>query len=69
MTPFLPTLVAVPLWAKLVSGTDLAIAAVHNLVTAAGIKIGHRRMLTHRPFQTFSPSTLMVKAVERVGLA
>jgi stearoyl-CoA desaturase (delta-9 desaturase) len=56
IVPFAATLAAIPLlWNSLVSGTDLAIAAVMYILTATGITIGYHRMLTHRSFQTFKP--------------
>src|SRR5262245_14393998 len=54
--PFLATLAAVALlWNRLVSATDLAIAAVMYLLTAVGITVGFHRLLTHRSFQTSKP--------------
>jgi stearoyl-CoA desaturase (delta-9 desaturase) len=56
VVPFLATLAAVVLlWNRLVSATDLAIAAVMYLVTAVGITVGFHRLLTHRSFQTSKP--------------
>ena len=56
VVPFLATLAAVVLlWNRLVSGTDLAIAAVMYLATAVGITVGFHRLLTHRSFQTPKP--------------
>ncbi len=56
IVPFAATVAAIPLlWNSLVSGTDLAIAAVLYILTATGITIGYHRMLTHRSFQTFKP--------------
>ncbi len=54
--PFLATLAAVVLlWNKVVSATDLVIAAVMYLATAVGITVGFHRLLTHRSFQTSKP--------------
>jgi stearoyl-CoA desaturase (delta-9 desaturase) len=54
--PFLATLAAIALlWNRLVSPTDLAIAAVMYLLTAVGITVGYHRLLTHRSFQTAKP--------------
>ncbi|HVY78685.1 MAG TPA: fatty acid desaturase [Solirubrobacterales bacterium] len=56
VVPFLATLVAVALlWNRLVSATDLAIAAAMYLLTAVGITVGFHRLLTHRSFQTSKP--------------
>lgn len=56
VVPFLATLAAVVLlWNRLVSATDLAIAAVMYLATAIGITVGFHRLLTHRSFQTSKP--------------
>ena len=55
--PFLATLAAILLfWNRVVSGTDLAILAAMYVVTAAGITVGHHRMLTHRSFRTHKPT-------------
>ncbi len=54
--PFLATLLAIVLlWNRLVSISDLAIAAVMYLLTAIGITVGFHRLLTHRSFQTSKP--------------
>ena len=54
--PFIATLAAVLLfWNRLVSTTDLAIAATMYLLTAVGITVGFHRLLTHRSFQTSKP--------------
>jgi stearoyl-CoA desaturase (Delta-9 desaturase) len=54
--PFLATAVAIVLlWNRLVSPTDLLIAAVMYLLTAVGITVGFHRLLTHRSFQTRKP--------------
>jgi stearoyl-CoA desaturase (delta-9 desaturase) len=54
--PFLATLAAIVLlWDRLVSVTDLVIAAVMYLATAIGITVGFHRLLTHRSFQTSKP--------------
>lgn len=56
LVPFLATLTAVALlWNSLVNVTDLVIAAVMYLATAAGITVGFHRLLTHRSFQTSKP--------------
>src|SRR5690349_13970360 len=56
LIPFLATLTAIVLlWNRLVSVTDLAIAAVMYLATAIGITVGFHRLLTHRSFQTSKP--------------
>jgi stearoyl-CoA desaturase (Delta-9 desaturase) len=56
VVPFLATVLAVVLlWNRLVSGTDLAIAAAMYLLTAIGITVGFHRLLTHRSFQTSKP--------------
>ena len=56
VVPFLATLTAIVLlWNRLISGTDLAIAAVMYLATAVGITVGFHRLLTHRSFQTSKP--------------
>ncbi len=54
--PFIATLTAIALlWNRLVSPTDLLIAAVMYLLTAVGITVGFHRLLTHRSFQTGKP--------------
>jgi stearoyl-CoA desaturase (delta-9 desaturase) len=54
--PFIATIAAVALlWNRLVSPTDLAIAAVMYILTAVGITVGFHRLLTHRSFQTSKP--------------
>lgn len=54
--PFAATLTAVALfWNRLVSPSDLAIAAAMYLLTAIGITVGFHRLLTHRSFQTPKP--------------
>jgi stearoyl-CoA desaturase (delta-9 desaturase) len=56
VVPFLATLAAIMLlWNRLVSTTDLVIAAVMYLATAVGITVGFHRLLTHRSFQTSKP--------------
>lgn len=56
LIPFLATLAAIVLlWNRLVSVTDLVIAAVMYLATAIGITVGFHRLLTHRSFQTSKP--------------
>jgi stearoyl-CoA desaturase (Delta-9 desaturase) len=53
VVPFLATLTAIVLlWNRLVSTTDLVIAAVMYFATAIGITVGFHRLLTHRSFQT-----------------
>lgn len=53
LVPFLATLAAIVLlWNRIVSVTDLVIAAVMYLATAIGITVGFHRLLTHRSFQT-----------------
>ena len=55
VVPFVATAAAIVLlWNRLVSPTDLAIAAVMYLFTAVGITVGFHRLLTHRSFQTAS---------------
>jgi stearoyl-CoA desaturase (delta-9 desaturase) len=54
--PFAAVVAAAALsWNRLVSPTDLAIAAVMYLLTAIGITVGFHRLLTHRSFQTAKP--------------
>ncbi|HKB51607.1 MAG TPA: fatty acid desaturase [Solirubrobacterales bacterium] len=54
--PFAATIAAAALfWNRLVSSTDLAIAALMYLLTAVGITVGFHRLLTHRSFQTSKP--------------
>ncbi len=54
--PFVATLAAAALlWNRLVSPTDLAIAAAMYMSTAVGITVGFHRLLTHRSFQTSKP--------------
>lgn len=54
--PFVATLAAIALlWNRLVSPTDLAIAAAMYLLTAVGITVGYHRLLTHRSFQAAKP--------------
>ncbi len=56
VVPFLATILAIVLlWNRVVSATDLAIAAAMYLLTAAGITVGFHRLLTHRSFQTSKP--------------
>ncbi len=51
--PFLATLTAIVLlWNRLVSASDLAIAALMYLLSAIGVTVGFHRLLTHRSFQT-----------------
>jgi stearoyl-CoA desaturase (Delta-9 desaturase) len=51
--PFLATVTAIALlWNRLVSPSDLVIAAAMYLLTAVGITVGFHRLLTHRSFQT-----------------
>src|SRR5260221_5076855 len=54
--PFAATIAGAALfWNRLVSSTDLAIAALMYLLTAVGITVGFHRLLTHRSFQTSKP--------------
>ncbi len=54
--PFAATIAAAVLfWNRLVTPTDLVIAAVMYLLTAVGITVGFHRLLTHRSFQTSKP--------------
>lgn len=54
--PFAAAIAAATLsWNRLVSPSDLAIAAVMYLLTAVGITVGFHRLLTHRSFQTPKP--------------
>jgi stearoyl-CoA desaturase (Delta-9 desaturase) len=54
--PFAAAITAAALfWNRLVSPTDLAIAAAMYLLTAVGITVGFHRLLTHRSFQTSKP--------------
>jgi stearoyl-CoA desaturase (Delta-9 desaturase) len=56
VVPFAATLAAAALfWNRLVSPTDLLIAATMYLLTAVGVTVGFHRLLTHRSFQTFKP--------------
>jgi stearoyl-CoA desaturase (delta-9 desaturase) len=56
VVPFLATLLAIALlWNRVVSATDLIIAAAMYVVTAIGITVGYHRLLTHRSFQTAKP--------------
>ncbi len=51
VVPFVGVLVAVAmLWRRAVDATDLAVAAVMYLLTAAGVTVGFHRLLTHRAF-------------------
>jgi stearoyl-CoA desaturase (delta-9 desaturase) len=54
--PFLATIAAIALlWNRLVSPTDLTIAAVMYVLTAFSVTVGFHRLLTHRSFQTSKP--------------
>lgn len=56
LLPFAATITAaIFFWNRLVSPSELAIAAVMYLLTAIGITVGFHRLLTHRSFQTSKP--------------
>jgi stearoyl-CoA desaturase (Delta-9 desaturase) len=56
IVPFAATIAAAALlWNRLVTPTDLAIAAAMYLLTAVGVTVGFHRLLTHRSFQTPKP--------------
>jgi stearoyl-CoA desaturase (delta-9 desaturase) len=56
LLPFAATAAAATLfWNRLVSPSDLILAAAMYFLTAVGITVGFHRLLTHRSFQTSKP--------------